>query len=98
MVGRLLKGYQGTVLLISHDRYFLDKIVTKVIEVENKKSSVYEGNYTFYSKQKDINRQIQQKAYEVQQKRLNIKKMSLKHCGHLIEKSPLKGQKVEKRH
>ncbi len=65
-----LKGYQGTVLLISHDRYFLDKIVTKVIEVENKKSSVYEGNYTFYSKQKDINRQIQQKAYEVQQKEI----------------------------
>lgn len=65
-----LKGYQGTVLLISHDRYFLDKIVTKIIEVENKKSSVYEGNYTFYSRQKDINRQIQQKAYEVQQKEI----------------------------
>ena len=65
-----LKGYQGTVLLISHDRYFLDKIVTKVIEIENKKSSVYEGNYTFYSKQKEINRQIQQKAYEVQQKEI----------------------------
>ncbi len=65
-----LRGYQGTVLLISHDRYFLDKIVTKVIEIENKKSSVYEGNYTFYSKQKEINRQIQQKAYEVQQKEI----------------------------
>ena len=65
-----LKGYQGTVLLISHDRYFLDKIVTKVIEIENKKSSVYEGNYTFYSKQKEINRQIQQKAYDVQQKEI----------------------------
>lgn len=65
-----LKGYQGTVLLISHDRYFLDKIVTKIVEVENKKSSVYEGNYSFYSKQKNINRQIQQKAYEVQQKEI----------------------------
>lgn len=65
-----LKGYQGTVLLISHDRYFLDKIVTKVVEVENKKSSVYEGNYSFYSKQKNINRQIQQKAYDVQQKEI----------------------------
>ncbi len=47
-----LKGYQGTILLISHDRYFLDKIVTKVVEVENKKSSVYEGNYSFYSTKK----------------------------------------------
>ncbi len=57
-------------LLISHDRYFLDKIVTKVIEVENKKSYVYEGNYTFYSRQKNINREIQQKAYDVQQKEI----------------------------
>ena len=65
-----LKGYSGTVLLISHDRYFLDKIVTKIIEVENKKSYVYEGNYTFYSKQKNINREIQQKAYDVQQKEI----------------------------
>ena len=65
-----LKGYSGTVLLISHDRYFLDKIVTKVIEVENKKSYVYEGNYTFYSRQKNINREIQQKAYDVQQKEI----------------------------
>lgn len=65
-----LKGYQGTILLISHDRYFLDKIVTKIVEVENKKSSVYEGNYSFYSKQKNINRQIQQKAYDVQQKEI----------------------------
>lgn len=65
-----LKGYAGAVLLISHDRYFLDRIVTKVIEIENKKSSVYEGNYTFYAKQKNINRQIQQKAYDVQQKEI----------------------------
>lgn len=65
-----LKGYSGTVLLISHDRYFLDKIVTKIIEVENKKSYIYEGNYTFYSKQKNINREIQQKAYDVQQKEI----------------------------
>ena len=50
--------------------YFLDKIVTKIVEVENKKSSVYEGNYSFYSKQKNINRQIQQKAYDVQQKEI----------------------------
>ena len=42
-----LKSYTGAVLIISHDRYFLDKIVTKTIEIENKKSHVYEGNYSF---------------------------------------------------
>ncbi len=65
-----LKGYEGAVLLISHDRYFLDRIVTKVIEIENKRSTVYEGNYTFYAKQKEVNRQIEQKAYELQQKEI----------------------------
>ncbi len=65
-----LRGYLGSVLIISHDRYFLDRIVTKVIEIENKKSTVYEGNYTFYSRQKEINRQLQQKTYEQQQKEI----------------------------
>lgn len=65
-----LKTYSGSVLIISHDRYFLDKIVTKVIEIENKKSTVYNGNYTFYMSQKAINREIQQKAYDVQQREI----------------------------
>lgn len=57
-------------LIISHDRYFLDRIVTKVIEIENKKSTVYNGNYSFFWQQKEINREIQQKAYEMQQKEI----------------------------
>lgn len=65
-----LKGYQGAVLLISHDRYFMDRIVTKVVEIENKKAFVYEGNYSFYANQKEINREIQQKAYTQQQKEI----------------------------
>ncbi len=65
-----LKTYDGAVLIISHDRYFLDKIVTKVVEIENKKSTVYHGNYSFYTQQKAVNREIQQKAYDNQQKEL----------------------------
>ena len=65
-----LKTYDGSVLIISHDRYFLDKIVTKVVEIENRKSTVYNGNYTAYMNQKAINRDIQQKAYENQQREL----------------------------
>lgn len=65
-----LKGYQGAVLIISHDRYFMDKIVTKTIEIENKKSHVYEGNYTFYARQKAVNREIQLKQYTQQQKEI----------------------------
>ena len=65
-----LKSYDKAVILISHDRYFMDKIVTKVIEIENKKSYIYNGNYTNYIKQKNINRQIQEKAYTQQQKEI----------------------------
>lgn len=65
-----LRSYPGAVLIISHDRYFLDRIVTKVVEIENKKSYVYNGNYSFYSQQKEINREAQQKAYDMQQKEI----------------------------
>ncbi len=65
-----LKTYSGAVIIISHDRYFLDKIVTKTIEIENKKSHVYEGNYSFYAKNKEINRQIEEHHYIQQQREI----------------------------
>ena len=65
-----LKGYPGALILISHDRYFLDKIVTKVVEIENKKSTVCEGNYSFYAKQKAIDREVQEKQYASQQREI----------------------------
>lgn len=65
-----LRGYQGAVVIISHDRYFMDKIVTKTIEIENKKTYVYEGNYSFYATQKAVNREIQLKAFNDQQKEI----------------------------
>ena len=65
-----LRAYTGAVIVISHDRYFMDRVVTKIVEIENKKSMVYEGNYSFYAKQKDINRAIAQKQYEDQQKEI----------------------------
>jgi ATP-binding cassette subfamily F protein 3 len=66
-------------LIISHDRYFLDRIVTKVIEIENKKSTLYEGNYTYYAQKKEIIREIQLKQYLDQQK-------EIKHQEAVIEK------------
>lgn len=65
-----LKNYSGTVLIISHDRYFLDKLVSRVIEIENNKSSIYNGNYSFYAKHKQINREIHLKQYLNQQKEI----------------------------
>lgn len=65
-----LRGYQGAVVIISHDRYFMDKIVTKTIEIENKKANTYEGNYSFYAVQKAVNREIQLKTFTDQQKEI----------------------------
>ena len=47
-----LVSYKGAVLIVSHDRYFLDRIVTKVVELENTRSTVFTGNYSFYAEQK----------------------------------------------
>ena len=44
-----LKSYRGTVLIISHDRYFLDRVVTRTIELANMRTRVYEGNYSFFA-------------------------------------------------
>lgn len=62
-----LRGYNGSVLIISHDRYFLDRTVTKIIDIENRHSTVYNGNYSFFVKQKDALRNTQLKQYEQQQ-------------------------------
>ncbi len=63
-----LKAYKKAILIISHDRYFLDNVVSKVIEVENQRCEVYNGNYTDFSVQKEINREIQLSHYINQQK------------------------------
>ncbi|WP_273323096.1 ribosomal protection-like ABC-F family protein [Vallitalea guaymasensis] len=65
-----LCNYQGTVIIISHDRYFLDKIVNKVIEIENTQSHIYNGNYSFYIKHKAMNQDIEIKHYVEQQKEI----------------------------
>lgn len=65
-----LQNYGNAILIISHDRYFLDKTVTKVIDIENKKSIVYLGNYTDFSVQKEIARDIALRQYVNQQKEI----------------------------
>lgn len=65
-----LKSYSGACLIISHDRYFLDRTVSKIIDIENGKSSVYNGNYSFFIKQKDAVRAAQLKQYANQQREI----------------------------
>ncbi|MCL2708593.1 MAG: ATP-binding cassette domain-containing protein [Defluviitaleaceae bacterium] len=65
-----LRAYGGAVVAISHDRYFMDRVVTKTIEIENKKTNVFEGNYTFYAKYKAIGRETAFRHYFQQQKEI----------------------------
>ncbi|WHY94983.1 ABC-F type ribosomal protection protein [Neobacillus cucumis] len=64
-----LKKFQGPVLIISHDRYFLDKTVNRIIEIENKKLNFYNGNYREYRKEKQKRTEDQLHKYTVQQKK-----------------------------
>ena len=73
-----LRDYSGGILLISHDRYFLDRVTTKTIEIENKKSSVYNGNYSFYAKYKAINRETALRQYLNQQKEIKRQEKIIK--------------------
>ncbi|HEX5554147.1 MAG TPA: ABC-F family ATP-binding cassette domain-containing protein [Chitinophagaceae bacterium] len=64
---RYLQRYQGTVIITSHDRYFLDRMVTKIVEVYQQQLDQYSGNYAFYQQEKALRLDQQQRAYENQQ-------------------------------
>ena len=76
---KVLKRYDGAVLLVSHDRYFLDRIVTKVIDLERGKVRMYQGNYSAYAEKKRQLREAEWKAFQNQQ-------AEIKHQEAVIEK------------
>ena len=73
-----LLEYIGTILIISHDRYFLDKIVNKIIEIEDGNSRVFYGNYSYYIKENDRMLFDQFEKYKDQQKKIKAMKESIK--------------------
>ncbi|MFC0774673.1 ATP-binding cassette domain-containing protein [Terrimonas alba] len=64
---KYLQHYQGSVVIVSHDKYFLNRMVTKIVEVYQQQLHIYNGNYDFYEREKAIRIEMQQKAYENQQ-------------------------------
>ncbi len=63
-----LANYQGTIVIVSHDRYFLDKIVNKIAEIANEKITIYSGNYTFYEQEKALREELQRSQFKNQEK------------------------------
>jgi len=64
---KYLTHYQGSVVIVSHDKYFLNRMVNKIVELYQQQLHIYNGNYEFYEKEKAIRVEMQQKAYENQQ-------------------------------
>ena len=74
-----LLNYKGAVIIVAHDRYFLDRIVTKVVEISSHTATVFPGNYTAYARQKEIQRESLLRQYYNQQR-------EIKHQEEVISK------------
>jgi len=64
---KYLQHYKGSVVIVSHDKYFLDRMVTKIVELYQQELHIYSGNYSFYETEKQQRIELQQRAYENQQ-------------------------------
>ena len=83
-----IKAFKGTVLAISHDRYFIDRIAQRVIEIVDGHSELYSGNYSFYMDEKQARFDLQMKQYEIEQAKL-------KQLGFTVER--MKGWGINNR-
>ena len=83
-----INGFKGTVLTISHDRYFLDRVADRVVEIVDGHSELYSGNYSFYIEEKQARFNLQLKQYEQEQAKL-------KQLGYTVER--MKGWGINNR-
>ncbi len=91
-----LADFSGAVLLISHDRYFLDHVVKGILEIEFCKIKRYRGNYTFYREQKELQLQADMKSFEQQEKEFARLDKFVRES-RATEKSKRKAHSIEKR-
>ena len=93
-----LRAYSGTIVVISHDRYFLDQTVNRVFEIENHKLVTYEGNYTAYAEKKKLREADELRKYEHQQKEIQRQEEIIRRFKqHGTEKLAKRAQSREKR-
>ncbi len=92
-----LKGYKGTIVLISHDRYFLDQTVNKIFELENHKMYIYEGNYSTFAEKKRQRLDDEMRKYDQQQKEIDRQEEMIRRFKqHGTEKLAKRAQSREK--
>jgi ATP-binding cassette subfamily F protein 3 len=96
-----IRSYKGCVIIVSHDRYFLDKTVTKILEIENRKSKLYSGSYSFYAERKTLDRDIELKHYVSQQREIKrqeevIRKLKSYNREKSIKRAESREKQLEK--
>ena len=99
-LGEFISSYRGTALIISHDRYFLDDAVERIIEIENGEAVSYQGNYSFFAIEKEKRLQeaeIRFEEYEREKKRLESAASRLHSWGTQSVKMHKRGFAIEKR-
>jgi ATPase subunit of ABC transporter with duplicated ATPase domains len=73
-----LDNYEGTVVIVSHDRFFLDRVVTKIAEISNSKITTYTGNYSFYVEAKELSEDMQRSQFKNQEKYLKEENIAVR--------------------
>ena len=92
-----LAAYKGAAIIISHDRYFLDKLCTKTMEIERGVSTVYNGNYSYYISEKEVRQKVAMREYEAQQTEIKRQEEIItKLRGYGMEKFIRRAQSREK--
>lgn len=93
-----LASYRGTMIVVSHDRYFLDRVVDHILEIDNKKLYSYKGNYSQFAEKKKARREAELKAYNIQQKEIHRQEEIIRvMMGHNTEHLVKRAQSREKR-
>jgi ATP-binding cassette subfamily F protein 3 len=93
-----LKNYGGTVVVVSHDRYFLDRIVNRIFEIENGRLTSYEGNYSAFAEKKRLLRQAERNALEKQRREIERQEEIVRRFRqHGTEKLAKRARSREKR-
>ena len=83
-----IRNYEGAVIIVSHDRWLLDEVVTEIVELEAGKLKVWAGNYSWYATERELARLRQQRLYTAQQKRIRQIEEAIKrfeHWAHITE-------------
>jgi len=94
-VENYLRNYDGAVVIVSHDRQFIDNVVNKTVDVTNQQLVTYEGNYTYYLQEKELREEVQQNAFDNQQAKIRQAERFIERFRAKASKSKLVQSKIK---